>query len=159
MKQRDAEHRESLSSTLRTARTDLQRQATEQARQAEQLERAQQQLEASEARARALEGQLRAAERGAQKLRDEEQRARSLAAQTRAACARDLRRRDRLVEDLRRAVVDAGRVRRELSRDVVDQDRELGHACAERVKGRVARTSRVSAIWPTSAKATMLARI
>lgn len=75
------------------------------------MERAQQQLEASEARARALEGQLRAAERGAQKLRDEEQRARSLAAQTRAACARDLRRRDRLVEDLRRAVVDAGRVR------------------------------------------------
>ncbi|KAK7753925.1 hypothetical protein SLS62_004023 [Diatrype stigma] len=108
---RDAEARESLAATLRTLRASEQRQAAETARQAESLSRARQQLDAAEASSRSLRERLAAAERSAARLREEEQRARALAAQARAACARDLRRRDKTIEDLKKAVVDAGRVR------------------------------------------------
>ncbi|RYP34533.1 hypothetical protein DL767_004245 [Monosporascus sp. MG133] len=108
---RDAEHRESLSSTLRTLRTESQRQATEHQRTADRLSDAQRRLDSAEATERALRAQLRAAEGSVHRLKEEAQRTRALVAQTRAACATEVRRRDRQIEGLKRAVVEAGRVR------------------------------------------------
>ncbi|RYP08461.1 hypothetical protein DL764_001887 [Monosporascus ibericus] len=108
---RDAEHRESLSSTLRTLRTESQRQATEHQRTADRLTDAQRRLDSAEATERALRAQLRAAEGSVHRLKEEAQRTRALVAQTRAACATEVRRRDRQIEGLKRAVVEAGRVR------------------------------------------------
>ncbi|RYP19471.1 hypothetical protein DL765_003311 [Monosporascus sp. GIB2] len=108
---RDAEHRESLSSTLRTLRTESQRQATERQRTADRLADAQRRLDGAEATERALRAQLRAAEGSVHRLKEEAQRTRALVAQTRAACATEVRRRDRQIEGLKRAVVEAGRVR------------------------------------------------
>ncbi|KAI5860768.1 Afadin and alpha-actinin-binding-domain-containing protein [Durotheca rogersii] len=108
---RDAEHRESVSTTLRTLRTESQRQTTELARQAEKLDDAQRRLDGAEATERALRAQLRAAEQGAHKLREEAARAKALAAQARAACATEIRKRDRQIDGLKKAVADASRVR------------------------------------------------
>ncbi|RYP90723.1 hypothetical protein DL770_003188 [Monosporascus sp. CRB-9-2] len=108
---RDAEHRESLSSTLRTLRVESQRQATEHQRTADRLADAQRRLDGAEATERALRAQLRAAEGSVHRLKEEAQRTRALVAQTRAACATEVRRRDRQIEGLKRAVVEAGRVR------------------------------------------------
>ncbi|RYO83134.1 hypothetical protein DL762_006302 [Monosporascus cannonballus] len=110
-KQRDAEHRESLSSTLRTLRAESQRQATEHQRAADRLVDAQRRLDGAEATERALRAQLRATEGSVHRLKEEAQRTRALVAQTRAACATEVRRRDRQIEGLKRAVVEAGRVR------------------------------------------------
>ncbi|RYP68569.1 hypothetical protein DL769_005488 [Monosporascus sp. CRB-8-3] len=108
---RDAEHRESLSSTLRTLRAESQRQSTEHQRAADRLVDAQRRLDGAEATERALRAQLRAAEGSVHRLKEEAQRTRALVAQTRAACATEVRRRDRQIEGLKRAVVEAGRVR------------------------------------------------
>ncbi|RYP46650.1 hypothetical protein DL768_007163 [Monosporascus sp. mg162] len=108
---RDAEHRESLSSTLRTLRAESQRQAAEHQRTADRLADAQRRLDGAEATERALRAQLRAAEGSVHRLKEEAQRTRALVAQTRAACATEVRRRDRQIEGLKRAVVEAGRVR------------------------------------------------
>ncbi|KAI1432673.1 Afadin and alpha-actinin-binding-domain-containing protein [Xylaria sp. CBS 124048] len=108
---RDAEHRESLSSTLRTLRVDVQRQTTELARQTEKLDDTQRRLDISESTERALRGQLRTAEQGIHKLKDEMAKLKSLVAQTRSACANEVRKRDRQIDGLKKAVTEAGRVR------------------------------------------------
>lgn len=108
---RDAEHRESLSSTLRMLRADTQRQTTEFARQTERLSDAQRRLDIAEATERSLRTQLKSAEQGIHKLREESAKMKSLVAQTRSACANEVRKRDRQIDTLKKAVADAGRVR------------------------------------------------
>lgn len=108
---RDAEHRESLSSTLRMLRADAQRQTTEFARQTERLGDAQRRLDIAEATERSLRTQLKSAEQGIHKLREESAKMKSLVAQTRSACANEVRKRDRQIDTLKKAVADAGRVR------------------------------------------------
>ncbi|KAI1823469.1 Afadin and alpha-actinin-binding-domain-containing protein [Xylaria intraflava] len=108
---RDAEHRESLSSTLRTLRLDVQRQTTELTRQTEKLNDAQRRLDIAESTERALRTQLKTAEQGIHRLKDEMARLKSLVAQTRSACANEVRKRDRQIDSLKKAVTDAGRVR------------------------------------------------
>ncbi|KAI1178083.1 Afadin and alpha-actinin-binding-domain-containing protein [Nemania sp. FL0916] len=108
---RDAAHRESLSSTLRTLRADSQRQATDSVRQAEKLDDAQRRLDIAEATERALRNQLKSAEQGIHKLRDEVAKMKTLVTQTRSACATETRKRDRQVDNLKKALQDAGRVR------------------------------------------------
>ncbi|KAI0877495.1 Afadin and alpha-actinin-binding-domain-containing protein [Hypoxylon argillaceum] len=117
---RDAEHRESLSSTLRALRADVQRQTTEAARQTEKLSDAQRRLDIAEATERALRTQLKGAEMGIHKLKEEMARMKALVAQARGACANEVRKRDRQIDSLKKAVADGGRVRGGgRSRDVV----------------------------------------
>ncbi|KAI1350965.1 Afadin and alpha-actinin-binding-domain-containing protein [Xylaria sp. FL0043] len=108
---RDADHRESLSSALRVLRADAQRQTTEFARQTEKLNDTQRRLDTAEATERALRAQLKTAEQGIHKLKDEMAKMKSLVAQTRSACANEVRKRDRHIDSLKKAVTDAGRVR------------------------------------------------
>ncbi|KAI0446938.1 Afadin and alpha-actinin-binding-domain-containing protein [Xylaria telfairii] len=108
---RDAEHRESLSSTLRSLRADYQRQTTEFGRQAERLSDTQRRLDTAEATERALRTQLKTAEQGIYKLKEEMVKMKSLVAQTRSACANEVRKRDRQLDNLKKAVADSGRVR------------------------------------------------
>ncbi|KAI1293888.1 Afadin and alpha-actinin-binding-domain-containing protein [Xylaria venustula] len=117
---RDAEHRESLSTTLRTLRADYQRQTTEFARQTERLSDTQRRLDMADATERALRAQLKTAEQGIHKLKDEMAKLKSVVAQTRSACANEVRKRDRHIDSLKKAVADAGRVRGGgRSRDVI----------------------------------------
>ncbi|TRX92009.1 hypothetical protein FHL15_007106 [Xylaria flabelliformis] len=108
---RDAEHRESLSSTLRTLRADYQRQTTEFGRQAERLSDTQRRVDTADATERALRTQLKTAEQGIYKLKEEMTKMKSLVTQTRSACANEVRKRDRQIDSLKKAVADAGRVR------------------------------------------------
>ncbi|KAI2466676.1 Afadin and alpha-actinin-binding-domain-containing protein [Annulohypoxylon bovei var. microspora] len=108
---RDAENRESLSTTLRTLRADSQRQTTELTRQADRLSDTQRKLDGADAAERALRSQLKAAEHTTHRLKDEAAKAKTLLAQARAACATEVRKRDRQIDGLKKAVADAGRVR------------------------------------------------
>ncbi|KAI1344699.1 Afadin and alpha-actinin-binding-domain-containing protein [Xylariaceae sp. FL0016] len=108
---RDAEHRESLSTTLRDLRSESQRQATNFTRQSEKLADTQRQVQNAEATERALRSQLKIAEHSVHKLRDELAKLKALVVQSRAACATEVRKRDRQIDSLKKAVSDAGRVR------------------------------------------------
>ncbi|KAK7992897.1 hypothetical protein PG988_001691 [Apiospora saccharicola] len=117
---RDAAHRESLSTTLLSLRADAQRNAAEAARQADKFADTQRKLDGAEATERALRLQLKSTESSVFKLKDEMTKMKATVAQNRAACANDVRRRDRQIDSLKRAVVDAGRVRGgNKNRDVV----------------------------------------
>ncbi|KAI1641272.1 Afadin and alpha-actinin-binding-domain-containing protein [Biscogniauxia mediterranea] len=108
---RDAEHREALSTTLRGLRAESQRQTTELTRQSDKLQDTQRRLDGAEATERALRAQLKTAESHIHKLKEEMVRLKGLVAQTRAACANEVRKRDRQIDSLKKAVTDAGRVR------------------------------------------------
>ncbi|KAI2620302.1 Afadin and alpha-actinin-binding-domain-containing protein [Hypomontagnella submonticulosa] len=108
---RDAENRESLSTTLRTMRADSQRQTTELTRQAEKLADTQRKLDSAEATERALRTQLKGAETSIHKLKDDAAKMKALLTQARAACANEIRKRDRQIDGLKKAVADASRVR------------------------------------------------
>jgi len=58
-----------------------------------------------------MRSQLRAAEQTIHRLKEEAARTKSLVAQTRAACANEVRKRDRQIESLKKAVTEAGRAR------------------------------------------------
>ncbi|KAK8120762.1 hypothetical protein PG999_004882 [Apiospora kogelbergensis] len=117
---RDAAHRESLSTTLLSLRADAQRNAAEANRQADKFADTQRKLDSAEATERALRLQLKSAESSVFKLKDEVAKMKATVAQNRAACANDVRKRDRQIDSLKRAVVDAGRVRGgNKNRDVV----------------------------------------
>ncbi|OTA70694.1 hypothetical protein K449DRAFT_428248 [Hypoxylon sp. EC38] len=108
---RDAESRESLSTTLRTLRADSQRQTTEFLRQSEKLADTQRKLDSAEATERALRAQLKAAEQNIHKLKEDAAKSKTLLTQARAACANEIRKRDRQIDGLKKAVADASRVR------------------------------------------------
>ncbi|KAI2779630.1 Afadin and alpha-actinin-binding-domain-containing protein [Daldinia loculata] len=108
---RDAESRESLSTTLRTLRADSQRQTTELVRQTEKLSDAQRKLDSAEATERALRTQLKITDQNIHRLKDEAIKMKTIVAQARAACANEIRKRDRQIDGLKKAVADAGRVR------------------------------------------------
>ncbi|KAI1773404.1 Afadin and alpha-actinin-binding-domain-containing protein [Hypoxylon cercidicola] len=117
---RDAENRESLSTTLRTLRADSQRQTTEFARQTEKLADTQRKLDISESTERSLRTQLKTAEQNNHRLKDEAVKTKTLLTQARAACANEIRKRDRQIDGLKKAVTDASRVRGgNRSRDVL----------------------------------------
>ncbi|ETS81374.1 hypothetical protein PFICI_06376 [Pestalotiopsis fici W106-1] len=117
---RDAVHRESLSNTLLSLRADNQRHTTETTRLSEKLTETQRRLDGADAVERTLRLQVRSTESTVHKLKDEIAKTKSLVAQGRAACANEVRKRDRQIESLKKAVIDAGRVRGgSKSRDVV----------------------------------------
>ncbi|KAJ0120077.1 hypothetical protein J7T55_000930 [Diaporthe amygdali] len=110
---RDAEHREALSTTLRSVRADSLRQSDNLSRLHEKYTEAERKVALHEAEGAALRSQLKAAETTVQKLKDEAIRAKRLVAETRAACANEVRKRDRQIDGLKKAVTDAGRARGE----------------------------------------------
>ncbi|KAI0134461.1 NIMA interactive protein [Xylariales sp. AK1849] len=117
---RDATHRESLSNTLLSLRADAQRHANETTRLSDKLTDTQRKLDGAEGMERALRLQLKSTETTVHKLKDEMAKMKILVAQSRAACANEVRKRDRQIDGLKKAVVDAGRVRGgNRNRDVV----------------------------------------
>lgn len=109
--QRDAEHRETLSTTLRTLRAESLRQANDIQRLQEKNVEAQRKVSLSESAEAAMRAQLKSAEAIIQRLKEEAARTKVLVAQTRAACANEVRKRDRQIDGLKKAVTDAGRAR------------------------------------------------
>ncbi|EAQ92313.1 hypothetical protein CHGG_00548 [Chaetomium globosum CBS 148.51] len=108
---RDAEHRESLSATLRTLRAESLRQANDIQRLQEKYSDAQRKVGLSEAAEAALRTNLKTAEGTVHRLKEEAARTKTLVAQTRASCANEVRKRDRQIEGLKKAVTEAGRAR------------------------------------------------
>ncbi|KAK4190736.1 Afadin and alpha-actinin-binding-domain-containing protein [Podospora australis] len=108
---RDAEHRESLSATLRTLRAESLRQANDIQRLQEKHAEAQRKAGLSEASEATLRTHLKVAEGTVQRLKEEASRTKLLAAQTRSACATEVRKRDRQIEGLKKAVTEAARAR------------------------------------------------
>ncbi|KAL2196541.1 Afadin and alpha-actinin-binding-domain-containing protein [Corynascus similis CBS 632.67] len=108
---RDAEHRESLSATLRTLRAESLRQANDIQRLQEKYAEAQRKVGLGEAAEAALRTNLKASEATVHRLKEEAARTKTLVAQTRASCANEVRKRDRQIESLKKAVTDAGRAR------------------------------------------------
>lgn len=111
--QRDAEHRESLSNTLRTLRADSLRQTDHLSRLQERYTEAQRKVDIADAQEATLKAQLKSAEATIHKLKDDAARTKKLVAETRATCANDVRKRDRQIEGLKKAVAEAGRARGE----------------------------------------------
>jgi hypothetical protein len=108
---RDAEHREALSTTLRTLRAENLRQANDLQRLHDRNADAQRKVALAETSENAVRTQLKTAEGHAHKLKEEAARAKTLVAQSRAACANEVRKRDRQIEALKKAVTEAGRAR------------------------------------------------
>lgn len=74
---------------------------------------AQRRLNLGEATENALRTQLKAAEASVHKLKEEAARTKKLVAETRSACANEVRKRDRQIDGLKKAVSEAGRARGE----------------------------------------------
>lgn len=108
---RDATQRESLSVTLRTLRADALHQTTDLERLQTKYTEAQRKLGIAEAADRAMKTQLRSAEQAARGLKEEMARMKILVGQTRAQCANDVRKRERVIEGLKRHVGEGGRAR------------------------------------------------
>lgn len=70
-------------------------------------------MDIADAQEVALKAQLKAAEATIHKLKDDAARTKKLVAETRAICANDVRKRDRQIEGLKKAVAEAGRARGE----------------------------------------------
>lgn len=120
--QRDAETRESLSQTIRSLRAESLRQTTDIVRLSDKLTDATRKTALAEQEAAHARAQLKVAEQTVSKLKEEAARQKSLVQQTRSACANEIRKRDRMIEGLKKAVADAGRTRgtghsRTMSRD------------------------------------------
>jgi hypothetical protein len=111
LSQRDAEQRENLSQTIRTLRSDTLQQTTDFERLKTKHDEAQRRLGLAEATERALRMQLKSAEQAARGLKEEMGRMRILVGQTRAQCANEVRKRERVIEGLKKHVGEGGRAR------------------------------------------------
>jgi hypothetical protein len=109
--QRDAEQRESLSTTMRALRADNLKHVNDMSRLSEKHSEAQRKLDIAEASEAALKTQLKSAEAAARGLKDEVARTKALVAQARTSCATEVRRRDRQIDTLKKQLGEAGRAR------------------------------------------------
>ncbi|KAF5021177.1 hypothetical protein F66182_6766 [Fusarium sp. NRRL 66182] len=108
---RDAEHRESLSTTMRTLRADNLKHTNDIARLTEKHTETRRKLDIAEASEAALKTQMKSADAAIRGLKEEVARTKGLVAQARAACATDVRRRDRQIDTLKKQLAEAGRAR------------------------------------------------
>lgn len=108
--QRDATQRETLTTTIRTLRADSLRQTTDLERLQGKYVEAQRKLGLAEATERAMKLQMKSAEQAQRGLKEEMGRMKLLVQQTRNQCAVEVRKRERVVEGLKKHVGD-GRVR------------------------------------------------
>lgn len=109
--QRDAEQRESLSTTMRTLRADNLKLTNDVTRLIEKNTEAQRKLDIAESSEAALKTQLKSADAAVRRLKDDLARTKALVAQARASCATDVRRRDRQIDTLKKQLGEAGRAR------------------------------------------------
>ncbi|CAM1500991.1 Fc.00g101530.m01.CDS01 [Cosmosporella sp. VM-42] len=108
---RDAEHRESLSATMRTLRAENLKHTNDIARLADKNTDAKRKLEIAEASEASLKTQMKSADAAVRGLKEEIARTKSLVVQARTACATDVRRRDRQIDTLKKQLGEAGRAR------------------------------------------------
>lgn len=109
--QRDAIQRETLSQTVRTLRADALRQTTDLERLNAKYTEAQRKVGLAEAAERAFKSQIRGAETAARGLKEEMGRMRILVNQTRNQCANEVRKRERVIEGMKKHVAEGGRPR------------------------------------------------
>ncbi|KAL3422520.1 nima interactive protein [Phlyctema vagabunda] len=108
---RDAQQRENLAQTIRALGADALRHATELERLSGKNTEAQRRLGVAEATERALKQQIRSAEQAARVLKEEMGRMKLLVGQTRAQCANEVRKRERVIEGMKKHVGEGGRTR------------------------------------------------
>ncbi|KAH6683423.1 Afadin and alpha-actinin-binding-domain-containing protein [Halenospora varia] len=108
---RDATQRENLSQTIRALRADGLRHTTDMERLIAKHTEAQRKLGLAEATERALKQQIRSAEQAARVLKEEMGRMKILVGQTRNQCANEVRKRERVMEGLKKHVGEGGRAR------------------------------------------------
>ncbi|PQE25634.1 NIMA interactive protein [Rutstroemia sp. NJR-2017a BBW] len=110
-KDRDSQQRENLSQTIRALRADALRSTTEMERLTTKYTEAQRKLGIADATERGLKNQLRSAEQAARTLKEEMGRMRILVGQTRAQCANEVRKKERVIEGMKKHVGEGGRPR------------------------------------------------
>lgn len=109
--QRDATQRESLSTTIRVLRADALRQTNEIERLTLKNAESARKLAIAESSERAAKLQLKSAEVAARGMKEEMARMKVLVGQTRAQCANEVRKRERVIEGLKKHVGEGGRAR------------------------------------------------
>ncbi|KAL7938903.1 Afadin and alpha-actinin-binding domain-containing protein [Trichoderma chlorosporum] len=108
---RDAEQRESFSTTVINLRAENLKHTNDIARLSEKCTEAQRKSDIAVTSEALLKTQLKSAESVIKGLKDDLARTKGLVAQVRAACATETRRRDRQIETLKKQVGEAGRAR------------------------------------------------
>lgn len=108
---RDAEHRESLSTTMRSLRAENIKYISDISKLEEKTAEAQRKLEISTAAENAAKTQLKSAESTVRGLKEQLARTKALVTQTRTSCATEVRRRDRQIDTLKKQLGEAGRAR------------------------------------------------
>jgi hypothetical protein len=109
--QRDAEQRESLSTTMRTLRAENQKHTKDIARLEDKCTDAQRKLDIAETAEATAKTQLKSAESVIRGLKDDVARTKALVAQARSSCTTEVRRRDRQIDGLKKQLGEAGRAR------------------------------------------------
>ena len=109
--QKDAEHRETLSTSMRSIRAENLRHIKDIATLTDKATEAKRKVELAEASEAALKTQLKSAEAAARVLKEEVIRTKALVSQARASCATEVRRRDRQIDSLKKQLGEAGRAR------------------------------------------------
>ncbi|KAG7108506.1 hypothetical protein HYQ45_018085 [Verticillium longisporum] len=128
---RDAQNREALSTTLRTLRAENLKATNDVSRLTEKHADARRKLEIAEASETAARTQLKSADAAVRGLKEEMARAKVLVAQTRASCATEVRRRDRQIDGLKKQLGDAGRARGSSKSSIVTVISVVGDVGAE----------------------------
>ncbi|OAR05848.1 hypothetical protein LLEC1_05731 [Akanthomyces lecanii] len=108
---RDADHRESLSMTMRSLRAENTKHISNISKIEEKTAEAQRRLEIATAAENAAKTQLKSAESAMRGLKEQLARTKSLVAQTRTSCATEVRRRDRQIDTLKKQLGEARRAR------------------------------------------------
>ncbi|KAJ6440471.1 nima interactive protein [Purpureocillium lavendulum] len=108
---RDAEHRESLSMAMRNLRAENLRHTADMTRLTEKNAEEKRKADIASASEAAMKTQLKSAEASVRGLKEEISRTKALVAQTRTACATEVRRRDRQIDTLKKQLTEAGRSR------------------------------------------------
>ncbi|PHH76648.1 hypothetical protein CDD80_1362 [Ophiocordyceps camponoti-rufipedis] len=108
---RDAQHVESLSTSLRSLRAENAKLTSDVARLSEKKAEERRRADMATTAEAAARSQLRTAEAKMRSLKEDMTRMKTLVTQTRAACATEVRRRDRTNDGLKKQLVEAGRWR------------------------------------------------
>ncbi|OAA49801.1 NIMA interactive protein [Beauveria brongniartii RCEF 3172] len=108
---RDADHRESLSATMRSLRAENIKHLNDISKLEERAAEAQRKLEIATSAENAAKTQLKSAESTMRGLKEQLARTKALVAQTRTSCATEVRRRDRQIDTLKKQLGEAGRAR------------------------------------------------
>ncbi|POR32692.1 Ribosomal RNA-processing protein 7 [Tolypocladium paradoxum] len=127
---RDAEHRESLSAAMRNLRAENLKHTSDIARLTEKNTEEKRKADIAAASEAALKTQLKSADANARGLKEDIARMKALVSQTRTTCATEVRRRDRQIDTLKKQLGEAGRSRGSRTNPVVttiNVTADIGH--------------------------------